>query len=672
MPPDLCPSIRRNRRSRLRSSCKACARQHCPRSLAQDRRPLPREPIPDRLAKPAASTIDLHGHSCGKSEVLKASRLVLPVDQPSLAPGRILIAVIAVTPLCLLPGVFLSHDVIPKLIAILCAAALLLFLLPRWGDAWHALRAHRRGRYFLWLAAAETISLILSTLFSAQPGLSLAGTVWRRFGAVEQIAIVVLAIAAASVATRNPRWPASLFRAISVTAGLAALYGIAQYFGIDPFLDPALYTIQVFGGISRPPATMGHAIYFAAWLVPVVLIGASLSRTEPGQGWRRIHTASALLGSLAIVLSGSRGAVLALLVGGIVLIAGRRSPGINVSRRRVVPSAVAVIAACAILAVSPAGANLRHRLVQWRQDPGGPRLLLWRESPALLLNHPLLGAGPETFAVEFRKIESVAMSRAYPDFYHETPHNALIDAADAQGFPGLLILLAVFALGFAAANRGLRAALAGIFVASQFASFTLVEAMYLWIFVAVAIAAETPLHAAIKPTPRLTLLPAVLAGTGFLFISLLLAVPDAADLRVSAAVSNNDFAAATAAFRTSMSWSFGLPGYELYLSREMALLARALAGTPEAAQAWNLAATAAHAAEQRGEERFSAAFQASVLALASSDLPQAEREARAAIALAPNWYKPHLLLAQLLQAAGKPADAAAEQRIGLSLNPNAR
>jgi hypothetical protein len=264
------------------------------------------------------------------------------------------------------------------------------------------------------------------------------------------------------------------------------------------------------------------------------------------------------------------------------------------------------------------------------------------------------------------------MSRAYPDFYHETPHNALIDAADAQGFPGLLILLALFALGFAVANRGLRAAIAGIFVASLFASFTLVEGMYFWIFVAIAIAAETPLPVATKPLPTLVLLPAVLAGVAFLFISLLLAVPDAADLRVSSAVSGNDFAAGTAAFRTSLSWSFGLPGYELYLSREMALLARSLGGTPDAAQAWSLAATAAHVAEQRGEERFSAAFQASVLALASSDLPHAEQEARAAIALAPNWYKPHLLLAQLLQASGKPSHAAAERRIGLSLNPNAK
>jgi O-antigen ligase len=611
----------------------------------------------------------------GKSAVPKASRVVPEVDPAradpaGFAPGRILIAAIAVTPLCLLPGVFLSHDLVPKLIAILCAAALLLFLLPRWGTAAHVLWAHRRGRYLLALAAAEISSLILSTLFSVQPALSLAGTVWRRFGAAEQIAIVVIAIAAASVAARNPRWPASLFRATSVTGGLAAIYGIAQYFGVDPVLDPALYTIQVFGGIIRPPATMGHAIYFAAWLVPVVLVAAARARTEPDRFWRVLHAVSAALGCLAIVLSGSRGGVLALITGGVVLIAGKRSPEINISSRRVLLSAAVVVAAAAILAISPAGANLRHRLVQWRQDPGGPRLLLWRESPVLLLNHPLLGTGPETFAGEFRKIESVNMSRAYPDFYHETPHNAFIDAADAQGLPGLLILLALFVLGFASANRGLRAALAGIFVASMFASFTLVEAIYLWTFVAIAIASETPSPAAIKPMPRLVLLAAALMGAAFLFISLSLAVPDAADLRVSTAVSNNDFAAGTTALRDSLAWSFGLPGYELYLSREMALLARSRNGTLDAAGAWSLAATAANAAEQRGEESFSAAFQASVLALASSDLPRAEQKARAAIALAPNWYKPHLLLAQLLQAAGKPADAATEQRLGVSLNPN--
>ena len=38
----------------------------------------------------------------------------------------------AVTPLALVTGIFLSHDVIPKLVVILGGAGLLLFLIPQW------------------------------------------------------------------------------------------------------------------------------------------------------------------------------------------------------------------------------------------------------------------------------------------------------------------------------------------------------------------------------------------------------------------------------------------------------------------------------------------------------------------------------------------------------------
>ena len=149
-------------------------------------------------------------------------------------------------------------------------------------------------------------------------------------------------------------------------------------------------------------------------------------------------------------------------------------------------AAAALLAAVALtLALSPAGENFRRRLVQWRADIGGTRLGVWRDSPALIRKHSLLGTGPETFATEFRAIESPTLSRAYPDFYHETPHNAFLDAASAQGVPGALILAGVFWLGLRRLRapglpRGLRAALLGILIASLFASLTLVMSMYLW------------------------------------------------------------------------------------------------------------------------------------------------------------------------------------------------
>jgi O-antigen ligase len=623
--------------------------------------------------------------------------------RPEPAAAAILAGIIALTPLCLLPGVFLSHDVIPKVIAIMFGASSLLLLWPQWSSGLNILWTQQRGRWFLALAAAQILSLILSTLFSNQLPLSVAGTVWRRFGSAEQIATLVIAIATASLAAQNrsrqnPSPMVTLYRAISISGGLGAFYGIAQYFGLDPFLDPALYRIDVFDGIIRPPATMGHAIYFAAWIVPVVLLAASHA-LEENSGWSRIHLTVAVLGCVAILLSGTRGAVLAVAVGALVLFVRKRRAVTRKTAQRMAIGAGLLVTAAALFTVSPAGGNFRHRLYQWRQDLGGPRLLLWRESPALLLHHPLLGTGPETFAVEFRKIESAAMSRAYPDFYHETPHNAFLDAATGQGIPGLLILAGVFALGLAAASPGLQAAVAGILVSAMFASFTNVQSMFLWTLVAFAagISGESSLSSGI-PTrnessvssgigtrgdsrvtsaspnrhPRWIFIPAILTAALFTAVSFSLAVPDAADQRVSEAVAGQDFGAASRSYKTAIDWSFGLPGYELFLSREMATLGRALGDTQDGSKAWKLAADAAALAEQRGEERFSAAFQSSVLAIASGNLKRAELEARIAEQLAPNWYKPHLLLAQILQAAGRTTDGEAEQRTGRQLLPLTR
>jgi Flp pilus assembly protein TadD len=65
-------------------------------------------------------------------------------------------------------------------------------------------------------------------------------------------------------------------------------------------------------------------------------------------------------------------------------------------------------------------------------------------------------------------------------------------------------------------------------------------------------------------------------------------------------------------------------------------------------------------------------YQSAVLAIVAGDLTRAERKAREAVDLAPNWYKPHLLLGQILAAMGKADEGAAEQRISLNLGPQAK
>jgi O-antigen ligase len=139
---------------------------------------------------------------------------------------------------------------------------------------------------------------------------------------------------------------------------------------------------------------------------------------ETGKRWRRAHAVVVVLACAAIVLSGTRSALLAIAAGGILFEWRRLHKGAEGLKLRLAGLAVVLpgLAAASIFIISPAGASLRNRMLQWRTETGGPRLQMWRESPALIGRHALIGIGPETFAVEFRKVQSAALSRAHPDF----------------------------------------------------------------------------------------------------------------------------------------------------------------------------------------------------------------------------------------------------------------
>lgn len=576
-------------------------------------------------------------------------------------------AAFAVTPLALVPGVFLSHDVIPKFFLLSFAAVALLVSSSRWSAGVVDLWERTAGRWFLILVAAQTVSLVISTALSVQIPLSIGGTVWRRFGLIGQLAVLLIAVAIASLAVKRPSWIESLMRAVSVCGGIAAFYGILQYFGYDPFLDRRLYAIEYFGGVVRPPSTMGHALYFSAYLAPVVFIALASGLRESNLTWRRFHLLAAGLAAVAIVLSATRSATLAEIAGA-VYFAWKLRARLPRARHVAIGVGVALLALAGFVA-SPAGANLRARARQWPSDFGGPRLAMWKEIPGLIAQHPLFGEGPDTFAGEFRKLESPELSRAYPDFVNETPHNIFFDAACAQGIPGMLILIAVFVFGWLhggddSLGSGLRAALLAILISSMFASFTLVEFLYLWTTVGLLVARESGVASEADIKSRFPRVVAFAAAAVFAVAGLALTAQDMDWARMNTAVAAGDAASAHEAWSGATSISLGLPSYELWASREWATLGRAQAGSQEP---WKFAADAAARAEADGEERFSAAYQASVLAIAANDAARGESEARNAIALAPDWYRAHLLRSQILQFLGRNDEARREANLSLTL-----
>ncbi len=588
---------------------------------------------------------------------------------------RTLLAAIAAAPLILLPGVLFYFDVTPKAAVVLAGTALALVL----ARPVQRLGGSRSMRWLFALLCAQAASLALSTALSANVALSFTGGNWRRFGLVTQLALLAFTWLLASSLAVDPsgrvRW---LLRTVAACGSFAALYGIAQYSGWDPLLPAASYHVgEGVWAIVRPPGTLGHAAYFATYLLHAVFAGAALMMSERRRAWKFAGLAACTLGSAAIVLSGTRAAVAGLAAGGVVLFCWFRP---RVSRRGI----AAAIAACAVLLLfyaSPAGQKLRAR-VRWSAEDalGGARLLLWRDSLRMAAGQWQAGTGPEMFASRFPLFQSSELAAAYPDFYHESPHNIFLDALAAQGVGGVLILLATAGLGFGAAWRArageprlsgaLAATLAASLAGQQFSVFTIATALLFYATVAALVALATPSSGAVAPAAPAPLLwgAQFVAAAGLAVFTVHLVAADHALAAARESLARGDLAGAVTEHARALRWQPPGMNAELWYSRSLVAFAQKSSDLPARLAAWEQAFQAAQRATASPEERQNAFYNLAALYAARNDASGAERSLRSAIACAPKWYKPHWMLAQVLRLKGRLTDARDEAEQAVQLN----
>jgi len=546
---------------------------------------------------------------------------------------------LAAIALILAPGITFSFDIAPKLIILLAAAGLAAF-------------PARRSR-FLYLTVLTVLSLAVSTALSARPSLSFFGSGWRRYGALAQLAVLLLAWSIYGEARRVTVF----LRVVTAAGAVTALYGIAQYLGWDPILPAAAYHIgEGVWTIVRPPSTLGYASYFATWLLFVIFWSLAL----PGKFTR----VSLSLTVAALLLTGTRAAVLGLLVGFAVWCYWR---GFRLSRRVIwasVGAAAAVLAVGALFYFSPIGLQMRSRTRWFQEDPwGGARPLLWRDSLRTALGRPLLGYGPETFSATFPHFESKELARAYPDFAHESPHNIFLDALVSQGLPGLLLMVAWCAAGFTAAWRirvshpataaSLAAALAAGIVSQQFTVFIIPTAAIF--FATVALAEGLRCNAA----PPHRYFPFALP---LLYFAARVALDDHALLRTQRALASNDLAAATAHYAQSHNAD------DLWYSRTLAAFAGNAPTILLRIQAMQQAIAAGERATRTAEAPFNAWYSLSALRASQNDAAGTEFCLRQAIDAHPNWFKPHWILAEVLQGEGRHDEARREALTAIDLD----
>ncbi len=590
----------------------------------------------------------------------------------------LVLAAAAFVPLVITPGLLAYFDVTPKIALLLLFVALILLKVRANLYNLRQLLLAPTGRWFVLLLSAGWLAAALASLISTNRALSLHGSNWRRFGLVPETGLLLFVLLAAGWLAADRNNIRLLLRVCTMSGGLGALYGIGQYFGWDSLLPSTAY--QVGEGtlaIVRPPGTLGHADYFAAWLVIVVFFGLALARLEETKWLKSGARVASALAAVAILLSGTRSALLGLMIGAIVFLVTARSQ----FRVRNALLAAGAMACFLLFFVSPLGLKLRARLHWSIEDArGGARLLLWRDSLRMAEQRPLTGFGPETFATEFPRFESVELARAYPDFYHESAHNIFLDALTTQGILGCLALAGLCILGawgvIDARRSGsvlavpLGAGLVAALVSQEFVAFVFTTALYFHLLVAALVAHSAP-QREVSKLPRAgswVFVPCSLLSLMFAVLSVQLLVADRSLAVAQQRIASGDAKQAAEAYQSVLDWQPPGSSADLSYSRGMQQLA---ARTPIFATrllASQEALEAGVRAVQTAEDRHNAWYNLAMLLAGRNDPPGTEHALRNAIAWAPNWFKPHWALARLLELTGHHAAALAEARTAFDLD----
>lgn len=249
--------------------------------------------------------------------------------------------------------------------------------------------------------AVQVVSSLLSTqtVFSIQES-------WHLWG-FELLAIAIYRILPSSSECRM------LVVVILCAAAVTALYGLSVYFGFDllKWAYPFVYGKEE--GRNYIHSFLGNPEYFGGYMAPVAALcfgrcfGGGLSI------WRRCWWLAATMFFLgALILSGTRGAVIGFLVAACIMWL-REFPRLSAAYRRrlllVVTALIAFGAAGIGILSFPNPMNVRHMRLAQRfgsmfdvnSAPVRERLLFYTIAGRMISGHPAFGVGPGCFKLHF-------------------------------------------------------------------------------------------------------------------------------------------------------------------------------------------------------------------------------------------------------------------------------
>jgi putative inorganic carbon (HCO3(-)) transporter len=335
-----------------------------------------------------------------------------------------------------------------------------------------------RGASLLHLKESKHVALVclyfiivaISTLFGVAPVASMFGSSYNQMGLITQVCFfvcflgLIVAIGADRKLFERAVW------AMAVTGAATAVYACMQFFGFDPYLPQSFYTMNsTDGSVVRVIGTLGHSNSLGNFLLYTTPISAALAIAAKGES-RWLMVGATVLSAAAILFSGTRGAWLGLVAGGItfaaLMLESHLSNLLKRPRRLILQTAIAfIIISIAVWAIgsNPASRGIitRARATATEGFTGAGRTLLWRDSIRMVPAFALIGTGPEGFRKAFLAYKSKELARHASQTNNESSHNAYLDAAISYGLPGAIAYIAIIASSFMLLIRARRRAQSG-------------------------------------------------------------------------------------------------------------------------------------------------------------------------------------------------------------------
>jgi O-antigen ligase len=396
----------------------------------------------------------------------------------------LLIALLLLTPLVISPGVF-AHFSLSKAVYARTVIELLVM-------AWvvQILRSPTNRPQHSWVILALS-AYVIASLLSAVAGVNSSRSVWSTFdrmtGVFDLLHWAFLALVMASVIRSQRAWRFLLNGQLTVTL-LVALIAVTQVWGVA-FIPSIIDKCRVDG-------TMGNASYLAPVLVMSILVAAGLLAQSLNESWKKSgnksggnqeaatpdaeNSAGAVtltglqnggiawhilwlavigLGSLVLVYTGTRGALIGLAAGAIAMPLALYFWG---NRRALKP--VGLVSGGLLLLLSglfaldstfglPVAANCANttataRLTQLAATGTNDSSLALRLSSARagfggFLERPILGWGPENFGYAFNQhVDPQIFQQG--SFLMDKAHNQVVEEFTTKGLVGGLAFLGMW------------------------------------------------------------------------------------------------------------------------------------------------------------------------------------------------------------------------------------